>query len=412
MSDAEIIVDKIASSFDRTVEDVLVTVELAAIDKSELINVSQIITDKQEKHEKKVRLLELDKHLESSILEGQTLKFKGDKNELLVLCTNDKTYEVKDAETSNSLIVLPDLKLSNDLKKYTNKEWTIEKSTSEGIFHTYLEVRECKPKLGNLLSLLTPSSFNGPEYEKTIDKSTLCNWDKLASSIQASDEEIKEALSRHMVVEINGYYRMIGLNYETQLLMLLAQVMDSNSWEIDEIDKGETYDELKDLIPKEVFDLVFHKYAKVSAKNGFIKTKNDEPLYEYDHEKFCRVCAQAILIASPVTEYQDFMETWNSSTPDNIIPKEEYLSGLALIKTNPKNGKKEVISYPEINLPDNIIARFKDLFSVQAKWTVEQITPYIAPLATPSVNVSALLTKYARPSMVNGVKCYSSKHGK
>lgn len=67
-----------------------------------------------------------------------------------------------------------------------------------------IQVRECKPKLGNLLSLLTPSSFNGPEYEKTIDKSTLCNWDKLASNIQASDEEIKEALSRHMVVKING----------------------------------------------------------------------------------------------------------------------------------------------------------------------------------------------------------------
>lgn len=35
--------------------------------------------------------------------------FKGDHNESAVLCTKAKTYDVKEAETSNSILLLPEL---------------------------------------------------------------------------------------------------------------------------------------------------------------------------------------------------------------------------------------------------------------------------------------------------------------
>lgn len=60
-----------------------------------------------------------------------------------------------------------------------------------------------------------------------------------------------------------------------------------------------------------------------------------------------------------------------------MTPKVEYLRGIALIRTNLKTGRKEVISYPETNLSENIIARLQELFGVQEKWTLEEITPYI-----------------------------------
>lgn len=35
--------------------------------------------------------------------------FKGDQKESAVLCTETKTYDVKEAETSNSILLLPEL---------------------------------------------------------------------------------------------------------------------------------------------------------------------------------------------------------------------------------------------------------------------------------------------------------------
>lgn len=39
-----------------------------------------------------------------------SLVFRGTKDENAVLCTNKQTYDVKEAETSNSLLLLPDLR--------------------------------------------------------------------------------------------------------------------------------------------------------------------------------------------------------------------------------------------------------------------------------------------------------------
>lgn len=72
------------------------------------------------------------------------------------------------------------------------------------------------------------------------------------------------------------------------------------------------------------------------------------------------------------------MEAWQLGSPDIIPPKEEYLYGIAIITFNNQTMKKEVVLYPESNLPDNINKRLNELFSVKKKWTVPEITPYIS----------------------------------
>lgn len=46
-----------------------------------------------------------------------SLVFKGCGDEKLVLCTENETYEVKEGEISNSLMVCPDLLYKDDLNK-------------------------------------------------------------------------------------------------------------------------------------------------------------------------------------------------------------------------------------------------------------------------------------------------------
>ena len=58
--------------------------------------------------------------------------------------------------------------------------------------------------------------------------------------------------------------------------------------------------------------------------------------------------------------------------------KESLLGGIALIKFNKVPQKNEVVVFLESELPSNIIQRLETLFKVKDKWTIEEITPYIA----------------------------------
>lgn len=47
------------------------------------------------------------------------LIFRGDRDDMAVICTDDKTFEVKEAETTNSLLLIPNCQLPEDLGRQT-----------------------------------------------------------------------------------------------------------------------------------------------------------------------------------------------------------------------------------------------------------------------------------------------------
>lgn len=67
-------------------------------------------------------------------------------------------------------------------------------------------MKETKPNLTNLFTLLNSSSFNGLEYESAIDSNTLYSWERLQNELQASDYELKQALADFLIADIDGNY--------------------------------------------------------------------------------------------------------------------------------------------------------------------------------------------------------------
>jgi len=65
-------------------------------------------------------------------------------------------------------------------------------------------VKETKPDLTRLSTLLESSSFNGLEYESTVDQKTLYSWERLQNELQASDYELKQALLDFLIADIDG----------------------------------------------------------------------------------------------------------------------------------------------------------------------------------------------------------------
>ncbi|XP_043802214.1 sister chromatid cohesion protein DCC1 [Apis laboriosa] len=393
--------------YSRTTEEIHKSLELAVIKESDLQNVTQILYSAQEHDiEKHIKLLELDEHLIEAINKGDSLTFQGNKKDFAVLCTRNRTYDIREAGTSNSCLLVPKLNLFEQTKVNTDR--IIKYYNICGIFHTYYETKECKPKWEKLLNILEPTSFKGMEYESSICHELLYNWHRLQNEIQASEDELIQALNDYLIVNIDGYFRLISFEFEVRSLTLMLDILEENSWALNEVDKEFTYESLKEFIFKSVFEAVFARYTQVSEKSK----KDGTSLYRYNEEKCCKTLAKVLLAVSPITEYKQFMKSWHIGTPEKIEPKEEYLKGIALIKWNNSTMTREVVSFTEANLPIDINERFNELFKAKNKWTVQEITPYIINLTTNKMNVNALLTKYARCSIINGIKYYSSKYGK
>jgi sister chromatid cohesion protein DCC1 len=56
---------------------------------------------------------------------------RGDKDEMAVLCTKDRTYDIKEAEISNSMLIIPQLMTGQDLgQEVLGQELNIRQASS------------------------------------------------------------------------------------------------------------------------------------------------------------------------------------------------------------------------------------------------------------------------------------------
>lgn len=151
----------------------------------------------------------------------------------MVLCTDTKTYDVKEAEISNSVLLIPDLKHSqatstsplkspkgnaqnNSLNKSLEDDAIeevldryLEQREVKKICHEYFECREINPRFRKLNDLLQLTRYSGLETEYCIDKNLLFTFDQLLDTIQCSRGEFVYGLNKFRALEINGRYRVL-----------------------------------------------------------------------------------------------------------------------------------------------------------------------------------------------------------
>ncbi|XP_045455623.1 sister chromatid cohesion protein DCC1 [Melitaea cinxia] len=423
-------------SEDRTSEDVRKVIKIAKLHESELTEISQVLRfSDPSQHNPNLRLMLLDDILLKEIEEGNELTFKGDTDESAVLCTSNKTYDIKEAETSNSLLLVPELlfaastgldeTIANNSvdgdsdSSFETSNTSLNKSTDSDdgrpprnivfkdiidTFFTYYELKPCKPKLSKLRKLLEGSKYRGLELEYSVDKTKLLTYDAIADQVQASNAELKEELLKIQAIEIDGYYRLLEFDYEFRVLSYMLDLIEENSWPLNKISKEITFESLKDLVPKCILEAMFMFYTDKSVEEDGVQ------FYKYKEDKVCRFLARVLLKSAGKFNLAEFLQAWKDSVPEGMTTDESLLLGIALID---KTCTPQVVwGFSETDLPEDINERFKVLFITKAKWTVAEISPYIELYATEKLNVNALLTKYARASTQDGVRVFSAKHMK
>uniref|UniRef100_A0A182YRV5 Sister chromatid cohesion protein DCC1 n=1 Tax=Anopheles stephensi TaxID=30069 RepID=A0A182YRV5_ANOST len=416
-----------SQDYARSIDDVRTIVRHAKLDHKNLTNVAQAIyypTESEHHDLGNIKLLEVDEHILGELKTGSEMCFKGALNEKVVLCTESRTYEVKEAEISNSLLLVKNLKLAQATSRSpikspksgvnTSMDSSIEEEDSETIdtvdeverkdvvkiFHDYFELRQVKPKYRKIIDLLRLTRYAGPENEHLIERSLLFRFKQLLDTVQCSKDEFHEGLKKYRAIEIEDRVRMLDLEYEYRVLTLLLSVVSENSWEPDAIDKEVTLEAMQGIIPYEVVDGIFNVYT--------CRSERMPDRFQYREDLVCALFAEKILQHGLKFHIDEFLVTWQEALPEGFEANEQYLRGIGIID---REGSVPCVrGLNEADLPMNLLGRLDMLFRTKERWNLEQIEPYIECFATPTVGVTSILAKYTRSLVVKGVRMYVSKH--
>ncbi|XP_017265280.1 sister chromatid cohesion protein DCC1 [Kryptolebias marmoratus] len=384
----------------RTLEEVLATLEIAKLKEEDLNPTIQCLSFGENVSSADYCLMELDDTLCKHIEAGDSLVIRGDKDERAVLCSRDKTYDLKIADTSNLLLFVPGCKTPDQLTGGQDRPH-VEHAQIWGFCNSHWELRKQRPKLKKLKKLLMENPYEGPllggQEEVTENRYTMQD---LLERIQASEEEIKDHLEIIHACQIDGFWRVLDFDYEMKLLGHVTQLVDSESWSFNKVPLRTSLEELAPLEPREMIEHCLSCYGKRF-------TENDEVFYALNEDKVCRALALMLLQNAVKFNLKEFQEVWQQSVPEGMSTRLDQLKGVSLVD---RTSNPETISLLQVeDLPEDTLERFNHLFTLREKWTEEDITPYIQDLCGEKQSTGALLTKYARSSMQNGAKVFNSR---
>uniref|UniRef100_A0A3Q1JI55 Sister chromatid cohesion protein DCC1 n=1 Tax=Anabas testudineus TaxID=64144 RepID=A0A3Q1JI55_ANATE len=387
----------------RTLEEVQATLEIAKLKEEDLQKTIHCLSFGENVSSADYCLMELDDTLCKHIESGQSLVIRGDKDERAVLCSGDKTYDLKIADTSNLLLFVPGCRTPEQL---TNSQESCHVMHTQiwGFCNSYWELRKQRPKLKKLKKLLMENPYEGPtlrgQEENTQNRVTRYTMQDLLERIQASEEEITEHLETIHACQIDGYWRILDFDYEMKLLGHVTQLVDSESWCFSKVPLETCLEELSPLEPKEMIEHCLNSYGKRFTENGKV-------FYALDEDKVCQGMALMLLQNAIKFNLREFQEVWQQSVPEGMGTRLDQLKSVALVD---RASRPETICLLRVeDLPEDTLERFNHLFTLREKWTEEDITPYIQDLCGEKQTTGALLTKYARSSMQNGIKVFNSR---
>jgi len=388
-------------SYERSLDDVSRVITFAKLNEEDLLPVTQVFSFAPALCSGDLKLLEMPPHLANSLTEGEILTLRGSSEDGAVLCTQSATFSVKEAETSNSLLVVPSLVLPSALEKTGDR--ALVPSTVEGVFYKYLEVLPTQPTTKRLHTVLRQKSYKGGNIDQDHGLTLL----ELLDTVQASEEEIVEGLRSCQAVRVDGEWFSLDPTYHMKVVGFIFRFFDESSWSLDFVRRKETIDALKELVNTEVCKQIFNMYCLPIEGGG-------PGEFAVDRERVSRFYGSYLLASTKTsTAYSltDFSSMWAKAVPEGITTCLSQLSGLCLVDDT-KDKEPLIKHFPESLLPENVQERLSVLFAARERWTLEDISPYIKPLATTKLNVNALLTKFARTLNIGGAKYFCAKHGK
>ncbi|CAG0886050.1 unnamed protein product [Cyprideis torosa] len=318
-----------------------------------------------------------------------------------VLCSRKETFEVKEAEVSNSVLVLPPEAVV-DGSGGEGAGRTVQNIQICGIFRDYLELKRIQPSLSKLLTVLEMGEpFAGVEKEPMdIDERLKSTDEELDAAVPASWSEIEQALKTLRAIKIGQHWRLLDVDYAYRVLNILISSCEANGWSLSSVDQEDCIQDVLNLLAADVAVQCFVRFFE----------ENDTGNFRLNRLEVSRLLAEVLLKPAGKFNKEEFLKAWQKSMPEDLPTDLSDLKGMVLMDdvANPP-----VIWYfPSWSLPELPQRRFQVLFEEKPEWTADEIRPYLQDIVSPSVSADKLLLKYARMFKTNEVKMYRAKYAK
>jgi sister chromatid cohesion protein DCC1 len=337
-----------------------------------------------------------------------TVRIRGLPDSEAVLVSSNKTYTLRMAESTNTILLLPPaISLhSSPSKKQKTDDSTISSSdlpsinSSErqvaGFITFHYELTEAVPRVHMLRELLSKHLYSGTEDEPAREQ--FYSFARLQGLVQASDGEIKAGLEALGAVNINGFWRVLEPNYAVEVFQAVIDVAAANRWSLTSLPIAAAIQAVSE--PAEVVRHCIRQHSRPEQASSRDAQMGNVDSASLDETKVCLFYAKQLFQQKDRFEEEELLKAWIELVPMGMQPVLSMLAGLALSRTSFAGGSgrrtREWHLLPVSRFSPDPAVRFQELFAVQPQWTLEEISPYSRPLTAPGQTHEQLLLRYCR----------------
>ncbi|XP_055329511.1 sister chromatid cohesion protein DCC1-like [Paramacrobiotus metropolitanus] len=329
-------------------------------------------------------LLEASEELITKIESGIRFVIRGSRCDTAVLCSPDRTWEIKARETSNSLLVAPDVATAGNLSLGGESSVTIREIPS--VTSEYLELRQIIPHWGLAKHLLEEAPFSGYANEEKVNDKRKYTFSDLLDLVQSSEEELLCYLRQKIpACEIDGYWRLLDNHYIYSIAERIASWTRTNALDENKIPSYEAYTALLDMEPEEVMRNFF--WERFAERSGDVLRIRKDAI----RRQLARIVLSKIQTTSLSVMNELFVREIGSEFSMADV------EGIAFRILDDKLNVTDTVEYfPKEDLRIEPEARFQALFDARPRWTREEILPFICDILLPGQTADQLLFKYAK----------------
>lgn len=349
--------------------------------------------------DKVYKVVQLPKDFGEHIEEGKdniVIKSGDDNRNYTVLCTNNKTWKVRQLNHSNTVMLMsnpnhayvprkiePHVKheeiLKNSLFGIANLTYEYELTRSLGyIDDTLLPVYDGKNRIQDgktVQDLINDSPISEGEFFKHWFCKGGCDINGVA--VILADAFLKEALLVIISILISE-----GVNYRSESPMIKMHELSQAVAQ-----QGIYYSE-------EVTKTLLNRYG-YSSDGGSTFTLNNHAI-----AKWFGIYTLKTMLTTLISP-DDFLLKWKSTLPPfyNVPIDLPYLKGYFC---RPVTDRIQFL-HPE-TLPLTLAARISELFKVSKEWQYDEFLPFVEPYVPEGKKVESILLKHVRKKRLNNRK--------